>query len=112
MRHALIRPALLGVAAAAAVPVFASAASAAPATASRPAAGAFGSGVTPVYVAPAGRAGAAGQSCASAAYASIHTISADYYGIFTAGGPVTVRGAQHNRFQGVTSPFGSSPTFS
>ncbi len=34
MRHALIRPALLGVAAAAAVPVFASAASAAPATAS------------------------------------------------------------------------------
>lgn len=41
-----------------------------------------------------------------------NTISDDYYGIFSAGGPVTVRGAQHNRFQGVTSPFGSSPTFS
>jgi hypothetical protein len=41
-----------------------------------------------------------------------NTISGDYYGIFTAGGPVTVRGAGHNRFQHVTSPFGSSPTFS
>jgi nitrous oxidase accessory protein NosD len=71
MRHALIRPALLGVAAAAAVPVFASAASAAPATASGPAAGASGPGVTTVYVAPSGQAGAAGHSCATAAYASI-----------------------------------------
>src|ERR1700759_3149940 len=71
MRHALIRPALLGVAAAAAVPVFAATASAAPATASGPAAGAFGSGGATVYVAPAGRAGAAGRSCATAAYASI-----------------------------------------
>src|ERR1700761_7200271 len=41
-----------------------------------------------------------------------NTISADYYGIFTAGGPVTVRGAGHNHFERVTSPFGSSPPFS
>jgi nitrous oxidase accessory protein NosD len=65
MRHALIRPALLGVAAAAAVPVFAATASAAPA------AGAFGAGATTVYVATTGRAGAAGHSCATAAYTSI-----------------------------------------
>ena len=77
MRHALIRPALLGVAAAAAVPVLATAASAAPATASGAAAGAAGTvraagaGATTVYVAPGGRAGAAGRSCATAAYTSI-----------------------------------------
>ena len=41
-----------------------------------------------------------------------NTISGDHYGIFTAGGPVTVRGASHNRFSDVTSPFGSSPIFS
>ena len=41
-----------------------------------------------------------------------NTISDDFYGIFTAGGPVTVHGADRNRFEHVTSPFGSSPTFS
>ena len=71
MRHALIRPAFLGVAAAAAIPVLAAAASAAPATASGPVTGAFGPGVTTVYVAPGGSAGAAGHSCATAAYASV-----------------------------------------
>ena len=41
-----------------------------------------------------------------------NTISGDHFGIFTAGGPVTVHGADQNHFQHVTSPSGSSPTFS
>src|SRR6201996_9475881 len=55
MRHVLIRPAVIGVAGAAAVPLLAAAATA---------------GVTTVYVAPGGHAGAAGRSCATAAYPS------------------------------------------
>jgi len=78
------------VAAAAAVPVFASAASAAPARGT-------------VIV---GR-GTGHESVAIMVEGN--TISADYYGTFTAGGPVTARGAQHNRFEDVTSAFGSSP---
>jgi nitrous oxidase accessory protein NosD len=41
-----------------------------------------------------------------------NAISGDHYGIFTAGGPVTVHGANRNLFDHVTSPFGTSPTFS
>jgi hypothetical protein len=67
MRHTLIRPVLLGVAAAATVPVLAATASAAPVTVSAAPAGATGTPAT-VYVAPGGAAGAAGRSCPTAAY--------------------------------------------
>jgi len=89
-RHALIRPARLGVAAAAAAPVFAS---------GQPRTG-------PGH----GDRGPGTYHESVAITVEGNTISADYYGIFTAGGPVTVRGAQHNCFEDVTSAFGSSPT--
>jgi nitrous oxidase accessory protein NosD len=41
-----------------------------------------------------------------------NVISGDHFGIFTAGGPVTVRGEHQNRYQHVTADLGSSPSFS
>src|SRR6201992_3465345 len=74
MRHELIRPAIIGGTVAAAVPLLAAAAPAAPApgpSGSITAAGASGGRLSTVYVATAGRAGAAGRSCASAAWSSV-----------------------------------------
>ncbi|HTU04392.1 MAG TPA: hypothetical protein VMG13_02465, partial [Trebonia sp.] len=41
-----------------------------------------------------------------------NVISDDQFGIFAAGGPVTVNGAQQNVYQDVTTDLGTSPTFS
>jgi len=41
-----------------------------------------------------------------------NVISDDHFGIFAAGGPVTVNGAQANVYEGVTTDLGTSPTFS
>jgi nitrous oxidase accessory protein NosD len=40
-----------------------------------------------------------------------NVISADNFGIFTAGGPVTVQGQNQNAYRDVTSDMGSTPTF-
>ncbi len=41
-----------------------------------------------------------------------NVISGDHFGIFSAGGPITVNGAQHNVYAHVTTDLGTSPTFS
>jgi nitrous oxidase accessory protein NosD len=41
-----------------------------------------------------------------------NVISGDHFGIFTAGGPVTVQGARHNHFRNVSVRFASTPVFS
>jgi nitrous oxidase accessory protein NosD len=41
-----------------------------------------------------------------------NVISGDHFGIFAAGGPVTVRGARHNHFRHVSVRFASTPVFS
>ena len=38
-------------------------------------------------------------------------ISGDYYGMFAAGGPVTIKGVRHNAYRDVTIELGTSPAF-
>ena len=40
-----------------------------------------------------------------------NVISGDHFGIFAAGGPITINSAQQNVFEGVTTALGSSPVF-
>jgi hypothetical protein len=41
-----------------------------------------------------------------------NVISGDYFGIFAAGGPITINGARQNVYEHVTTDLGTSPTFS
>jgi len=41
-----------------------------------------------------------------------NVIGDDHFGIFAAGGPITINGARDNVYEGVTTDLGTSPTFS
>jgi hypothetical protein len=41
-----------------------------------------------------------------------NVIGSDHFGIFAAGGPITINGARDNVYEGVATDLGTSPTFS